>query len=63
MLNQNILRQRVRRFLEELDIPITKFAKKNGFSREAYYKWQREDLTFSDAKAAKIDSYLKMYGF
>lgn len=63
MLNQNIMRQRVRRFIAELDISVTKFCIKMGFSRTAYYRWLKNDLTFSDKRAEKIDEHLKQYGF
>lgn len=62
-MNQDILRRRTKRFLYELQIPVTKFAAKIGFSRELYYRWQKEDFNFSAEKAQKINEYLKQYGF
>lgn len=62
-MDQNILRGRAARFIAELDIPVSKFAKRIGFSRELYYRWVKGDFNFSNDKARTIDKHLQKYGF
>mgnify|MGYP003571284821 CR=1 FL=1 len=62
-MNQDLIRERTKRFIGELDIPISKFANKIGFSRELYYRWIKGDFDFSNEKVSKIDDYLRKYGF
>ena len=38
-MNQEQLKRRAKRFLDELEVPITKFASKAGFDRSSYYRW------------------------
>lgn len=62
-INQTTLRERTKEFLEELNLPISRFAKRIGIARETYYRWQKGDFDFSEARAEQIDVYLKRYGF
>ena len=62
-MNQDLLRERTKRFITEIELPIAKFAKKIGFSRELYYRWIKGDFDFSMEKVKKIDEYLRKYGF
>lgn len=61
--NQNLLRERVKTFKDELNLPISKFAKAIGFERSIYYKWIKGDFNFGAIKAQRIDEYLRRYGF
>ena len=62
-MNQEELKKRARRFTEELQVPISRFANKVGFDRSSYYRWLKGENVFSEAKLNKIDNYLKKYGF
>ena len=37
-MNQEELKKRARRFTEELQVPISRFANKVGFDRSSYYR-------------------------
>jgi len=64
MRNQEQLKRRAKRFLDELEVPITKFASKAGFDRSSYYRWLKgEEKVFSETTLKKIDNYLRTYGF
>lgn len=63
MINQNTLRERTKKFIEELNLPISRFAKRIGIARESYYRWQKGDFNFGEARAEQIDRYLSKYGF
>lgn len=62
-MNQDLIRERTKRFINEIELPIAKFAKKIGFSRELYYRWIKGDFDFGIEKAKRIDEYLRKYGF
>ena len=64
MMNQEQLKRRAKRFLDELEVPITKLASKAGFDRSSYYRWLKgEEKVFSETTLKRIDNYLKTYGF
>ena len=62
-MNQEELKKRARRFTEELQVPISRFANKVGFDRSSYYRWLKGENVFSEVKLKKIDNYLRTYGF
>ena len=63
MTNQNILRERVKVFRNELHLPVSKFAQAIGFERSIYYKWIKGEFNFGELKAKRIDTYLNRFGF
>lgn len=62
-INQNALRERTKAFIQELNLPISRFAKRIGIARESYYRWQKGDFNFGEQRAEQIDKYLQRYGF
>lgn len=62
-MNQNMLRERVQRFRSELKLPVSKFAAAIGFERSIYYRWIKSEFDFGEAKAKRIDEFLRKYGF
>lgn len=62
-MSQNILRERVQAFINELNLPISKFAQAIGFERSIYYRWIKGNFDFGAVKAKRIDEYLRRYGF
>lgn len=62
-MNQEQLQKRVKQFIGELNLPISRLAKNIGFDRSTYYKWLKGEKVFSETTLKKIDNYLKTYGF
>ena len=63
-MNNELLRKRAKRFINELNLPIARFAKNVGFDRSTYYKWLKgNEKVFSENTLQKIDNYLRTYGF
>lgn len=62
-MNQNLLRERVQAFRNEIHLPISKFAQAIGFERSIYYRWIKGEFEFGAVKAKRIDDYLRRYGF
>lgn len=58
-----MLRERVKRFIEEFGMPITVFSQKVSISPASYHKWIRGAFEFSEERAEKISKYLEKYGF
>lgn len=57
------LKERCKKFIDELGVQVTKFADNCGIGRSTYYQWQNGKIELSDYSLNKIDSYLKKYGF
>lgn len=62
-MNQNLLRERVQAFRNEIHLPISKFAQAIGFERSIDYRWIKGEFDFGAVKAKRIDDYLRRYGF
>lgn len=62
-MNQNELRNRTKRFVAELKLPISRLAKTIGFERATYYRWMKGDFDFGEARAEVLDKYLRRFGF
>lgn len=62
-MNQNELRNRTKRFVAELKLPISRLAKTIGFERATYYRWMKGDFDFGEARAEALDKYLRRFGF
>ncbi len=62
-MNENILKTRCTRMIEELGIAKTKFADNIGIGRSTYYAWQSGNLNLSETQLTKINNYLNKYGF
>lgn len=58
-----MLRERVKKFINEFGIPITVFSKNVNISPASYHKWIRGAFEFSEERAEKISQYLEKYGF
>ncbi len=56
-----MLRNRVENFLEELDLPKSRFAKKVGISVSALKRWLDSDLELSQATQKRIDKFLTKF--
>ena len=62
-LNQDILRQRTKAFVETLNLPISRLAKSVGFERSTYYRWIKGEFDLGERRGKAIDEYLKKFGF
>lgn len=62
MNNENV-RERTKKFTDELGVPATVFAKKVGISATAYHRWMKNDLKLSESTEKRISDYLLKYGF
>lgn len=62
-MNQETLRKRTKKFMEELRLPKSRLAKTLDFERSSYYKWINGDFDFGERRAAALDDYLKKFGF
>ena len=49
-----MLRERVKKFINEFGIPITVFSKNVNISPASYHKWIRGAFEFSEKRAEKI---------
>lgn len=58
-----MLRTRVKKFIEELEMPITIFCRKVKLSPASYYKWKDDYFEFSDETAERVSDFIKKYGF
>lgn len=59
----NMLRTRVKNFIDELEMPVTIFCRKVRLSTTSYYKWMQGIFEFSDETAERVSDYIKKYGF
>ena len=57
------LKERCRKFIDELGVKATKFADNAGIGRSTYYKWLNDKIEISNNLENRIDEYLKKYGF
>lgn len=57
------LKERCKKMLEELGIPVTVFCRKVNISASAYYSWHRETIDLSTSTLARIEKYITKYGF
>lgn len=55
--------ERIERMMEELRLPATSFCKNVDISTSTYYRVIKGELNLSAETAARIDNYLKRYGF
>ena len=62
-LNQTEIKERTKKFIGELGIPVTSFSKNIGISVSAFNRWQRNDLNLSETTVKRISSYLTKYNF
>lgn len=58
-----MLRERVQKFIDEFDMPITIFCRKIELTPDSYYKWKKGQLNFSEKTIKRISDYLSQYGF
>lgn len=62
-MNNGDVRERTKKFIYELGVPATVFAKKVGISATAYHRWMKNDLKLSKSTEKRIAEYLSRYGF
>lgn len=62
-MNQDLLRERTKNFINELNLPISRFAKTIGFERSTYYRWIKGHINFGEQKVKAIDEYIGRFGF
>lgn len=55
--------KRCNRFLTELGVPVTVFARNVHLSPQSIYEWRKQKLKLSDLALQRIDDYLAKYGF
>lgn len=55
--------ERCNRFIEELDVPVTKFCNHILLSRSCFYHWKKGELRLAQTTLDRIDAYLTRYGF
>lgn len=55
--------ERIKKFLAEMGVPMTKFAAKFGKSRQTFYVWLKGSYAPSKQTQQAVDQYLKQYGF
>lgn len=58
-----MLKTRIKKFVEEFEMPITIFCKKVGMSTASYYKWMNGVFNLSEERENRISEYLSKYGF
>ena len=58
-----MLRDRVQKFLDELEMPITVFCKKIEISPSYFYKWRVGKVNFSEEALQRVSDYITKYGF
>ena len=58
-----MLRDRVQKFLDEFEMPITVFCKKIEISPGYFYKWRVGQVNLSEEALNRISDYLSKYGF
>ena len=63
MTNQDLLRERVQKFLNELNLPVSKFVKNIDIARTTDYRGIAKDFDLGEQRATQIDRYLARYGF
>ena len=57
------MKARILRFLNELQLPKTRFCRGIDISTQALNAWLRDDLRLSESTLKRIDDYLRRYGF
>ena len=60
-MNERHLKERVKKFIEELGLPVTRFANGVSLSDDTIHKWLKHDLKLSEKNLINIDAYLKKY--
>lgn len=55
--------ERTNKFLDELGVTVTAFARRVRLSPQAIYGWRGGRLVLSDASLKRIEDHLSKYGF
>lgn len=58
-----MLKERVKKYLNETGVPRTVFCKKIGISTGYLYKWLHDERSISEILEVTIDTYLSKYNF
>lgn len=59
----NDLKERAKKFIDELGVKVSVFSENVGISYISYYKWQKGNLKLSESTENRISDYLSRYGF
>lgn len=57
------LKERCKKMISELGIPVTRFCVNIQLSTHTYYLWQNGRTALSKKRTDQISNYLKRYGF
>ena len=57
------LKERTHRFIDELGVVASKFAKNAGIGHSTLYLWWSGKIKLSERLERKIDEYLRRYGY
>lgn len=57
------IQERCKRLQTELGVPVTEFCRRVNLSPSGYYRWRAGEITLSEQTVARIDEWLKKYGF
>ena len=63
MVNQRLMRQRVRCFLNEIGMPITKFCERVSIGRTTYYEWMDGDYDLKSYVIDRMDQLLARFNY
>lgn len=55
------LKQRVKNFIDETGLPLTRFAVRMDLSRDAINKWLHDEMNLKESNLEKIDKWLKSF--
>ena len=56
-----MVKERAKQFLQEIGLPVTRFAKCIGLSPDAIRQWLAGDLNLKQSNIDKIDKWLKSF--
>lgn len=57
------LKNRTHNFMNDLGVPMTRFAMRVGLCRQSIYRWLKGDIRLSTDALKRIDTFLTKYGF
>ena len=63
MVNQRLMRERVRCFLNEIGMPITKFCEQANFGRTTYQEWMDFDYDLKSYVIDRMDQLLARFNY
>ena len=55
--------ERCEKMINELGIPVTEFSRRVELAPSSYYRWRAGEIKLSEKTAARIEAWIKHYGF